>query len=72
MTRHEGLAKAKEVLAKEVRKNRRPTKGIHKFMAKWKDLPVKETSARRTKDREAWKKKIEGFQLFQSTGTLTV
>ncbi|KAA0060206.1 uncharacterized protein E5676_scaffold767G00910 [Cucumis melo var. makuwa] len=45
----------KEVLADRVRKSRRPTREIHKFLVKWKNPLVEVTSGEHVKDLEAWK-----------------
>ena len=61
-----------EILAERVRKGRRPTRRIHEYLVKWKNLPVEESSWERVEDLEAWTQKIEEFKLRQSTGTSTV
>ena len=33
-----------EILAEWIRKGQRPTRRIHKYLVKWKNLPVEETS----------------------------
>ncbi|TYJ97412.1 reverse transcriptase [Cucumis melo var. makuwa] len=42
-----------EILAERVRRGRRPTRRIHEYLVKWKNLPVEETSWKRVKDLEA-------------------
>ncbi|KAA0039510.1 hypothetical protein E5676_scaffold892G00410 [Cucumis melo var. makuwa] len=66
------IKKSKRFLADKVRKSRRPMREIHKFLVKWKNLPVEVSSQERVEDREVWKQKIEEFQLRQLTGTSTV
>ncbi|KAA0059800.1 2-C-methyl-D-erythritol 4-phosphate cytidylyltransferase [Cucumis melo var. makuwa] len=45
---------AEEILAERVRKGRRrPTRRIHEYLVKWKNLPMEETSWERVKDLEA-------------------
>ncbi|KAA0046930.1 reverse transcriptase [Cucumis melo var. makuwa] len=61
-----------EILAERVRRGRRPTRRIHEYLIKWKNLPVEETSWERVEDLEAWKQKIEDFKLRQLTGMSTV
>ncbi|KAA0057858.1 reverse transcriptase [Cucumis melo var. makuwa] len=61
-----------EILAERVRRGRRPTRRIHEYLVKWKNLPVEETSWERVEDLEAWKQKIEDFKLRQLTGTSTI
>ena len=61
-----------EILAERVRMGRRPTRRIHEYLVKWKNLPVEETSWERVEDLEAEVQKIEEFKLHQSTGTSTV
>ena len=61
-----------EILAERVRKGRRPTRRIHEYLVKWKNLPVEETSWERVEDLEAEAQKIEEFKLHQSIGTSTV
>ena len=61
-----------EILAERVRMGRRPTRRIHEYLVKWKNLPVEETSWERVEDLEAEAQKIEEFKLHQSTGTSTV
>ncbi|TYK04961.1 reverse transcriptase [Cucumis melo var. makuwa] len=43
-----------EILAGKVRKGRRPTRGIHEFLVKWKNLLVKETSWEHVEKLKAW------------------
>ncbi|KAA0049809.1 reverse transcriptase [Cucumis melo var. makuwa] len=61
-----------EILAERVRRGTRPTRRIHEYLVKWKNLPVEETSWERVEDLEAWKQKIEDFKLRQLTGTSTI
>ena len=61
-----------EFLAERVRMGRRPTRRIHEYLVKWKNLPVEETSWERVEDLQAEAQKIEEFKLHQSTGTSTV
>ena len=42
-----------EILAERVRKGRRPTRRIHDYLVKWKNLHVEETSWKRVEDLEA-------------------
>ena len=42
-----------EILVERVRKSRIPTRRIHEYMVKWKNLHVEETSWERVKDLEA-------------------
>ncbi|TYK22323.1 uncharacterized protein E5676_scaffold1428G00330 [Cucumis melo var. makuwa] len=49
----------KEILAKRVRRGRRPARRIHEYLVKWKNLPVEETSWERVENLEAWRQKIE-------------
>ncbi|KAA0067731.1 reverse transcriptase [Cucumis melo var. makuwa] len=42
-----------EILAERVRRGRRPTRRIHEYLIKWKNLPVEETSWKRVEDLEA-------------------
>ncbi|TYK01597.1 reverse transcriptase [Cucumis melo var. makuwa] len=42
-----------EILAERVRRGRRPTRRIHEYLVKWKNLPVEETSWERVEDLEA-------------------
>ncbi|KAA0054480.1 Asp_protease_2 domain-containing protein [Cucumis melo var. makuwa] len=62
----------REIFTDRVRKGRRPTREIHKFLVKWKNLPVELTSQERVEDLEASKQKIEEFQLHQLTMMSTV
>ncbi|KAA0053608.1 reverse transcriptase [Cucumis melo var. makuwa] len=62
----------KEILVEQVRRGRRPTRRIHEYLVKWKNLPVEETSWERVKDLEVWKQKIEDFKLHQLMGTSTI
>ncbi|KAA0053470.1 reverse transcriptase [Cucumis melo var. makuwa] len=61
-----------EILAERVKRDRRPARRIHKYLVKWKNLPVEETNWERVEDLEAWKQKIEDFKLRQLTGTSTI
>ena len=61
-----------EILAGRVRRGRRPTRRIHEYLVKWKNLYVEETSWERVKNLEAWIHKIEEFKLRQLTGVSTV
>ena len=53
MRRYEGLAEVEEVLDERARKGRRPTRRIHEFLAKWKNLSVEEISWKCIEDLEA-------------------
>ncbi|TYK13942.1 hypothetical protein E5676_scaffold832G001430 [Cucumis melo var. makuwa] len=70
--KHEEDREVKEVLADRVRKGRRPTREIHKFLVKWKNLLMEVTSRECVKDLEAWKQKTEELQLCRLTRTTTV
>ncbi|KAA0053382.1 reverse transcriptase [Cucumis melo var. makuwa] len=61
-----------EILAKRVRRGRKPTRRIHEYLVKWKNLYVEETSWERVEDLESWKQKIEDFKLRQLMGTSTI
>ena len=44
-----------EILADRVRKGRRPTRRIHEFLVRWKNLPMEETRWELIEDLETWK-----------------
>ncbi|KAA0056238.1 uncharacterized protein E6C27_scaffold226G00020 [Cucumis melo var. makuwa] len=52
---HREKKKVEEILTDKVRKGRKATRRIHKFLVKWKNLSVEETSRERIKDLEARK-----------------